>query len=130
MREWRRCTFLHSVESSPALHRNQQILYVSRLKRRSPCDRVGFKPTADSGFALLVFLHGPGSGAACLLRNLTTKPYKNDFRLLPKELDAAEKVATLHLIALGSVRTLFSQEHADYLGVKVEGPFKVGHYRF
>ena len=64
-----------------------------------------------------------------LLKKLTkTKAYKNDFQLLPKELDV--KVATLHLIVLGAVRTLFPQEPADYLGVKVEGPFKVGHYRF
>ena len=48
----------------------------------------------------VVFLHGPGSGAVCLLRNLTrTKAYKNDFQLLAKEIDA--KVAK---IALSSTR--------------------------
>ena len=97
------------------------------LHSGSQRDRIWGAPLAPFLHGV-VFLHGPGSAAACLLSNLTrTKPYKNDFRLLPKEL---EKVATLHLIALGAVRTLFSQEHADYLGVKVEGPFKVGHYRF
>ena len=36
-----------------------------------------------------MFLHDPGSGAVCLLRNLTkTKAYKNDFLLLAKEIDA------------------------------------------
>ena len=82
-----------------------------------------------SVFRDVVFLHGPGSDAACLLRNLTrTKAYKNDFQLLPRQL--AEKVATLHLIVLGAVRTIFPQEHADYLGVKVEGTFKGQHYRY
>ena len=70
-----------------------------------------------------MFLHGPGSGAACLLRNLTrTKAYKNDFQLLPRQL--AEKVATLHLILLGAIPTVLAQEHAGYMVVKVEGPFK------
>ena len=47
-----------------------------------------------------MFLHCPGSGAFCLLRNLTkTKAYKNDFQLLPKEIDA--KVAK---IAFSSTR--------------------------
>ena len=46
----------------------------------------------------------------------------------PKEL--LEKVATLHLPVLGAVHTVFSEEHADYTGVKVEGPLKSGHYRY
>ena len=44
----------------------------------------------------VVFLLSPGAGAVCLLRNLTkTKAYKNDFQLLPKEIDA--KVAKITL---------------------------------
>ena len=50
------------------------------------------------------------------------KGYKNDVYLLPKELD--EKVARLHLPALGAQLTTLSKEQADYIGVKVEGPFK------
>ena len=43
-----------------------------------------------------MFLHGPGSGAVCLLRILTkTKAYLYDFQLLPKEIDA--KVAKIAL---------------------------------
>jgi len=56
------------------------------------------------------------------------KGYKNDVYLLPKNLD--EKVATLHLPALGAVLTVPTQEQADYIGVKVAGPFKGDTYRY
>merc|ERR1739847_174424 len=56
------------------------------------------------------------------------KGYKNDVYLLPKELD--EKVARLHLPALGANLTTLSKEQADYIGVKVEGPFKGDTYRY
>merc|ERR1712054_466417 len=57
-----------------------------------------------------------------------TNAYKNDVYLLPKELD--EKVARLHLPALGAELTELSQEQADYIGVKVAGPFKGDTYRY
>merc|ERR1712167_276540 len=56
------------------------------------------------------------------------KGYKNQVYLLPKELD--EKVANLHLPALGAQLTKLSKEQADYIGVKVEGPFKPDTYRY
>jgi len=56
------------------------------------------------------------------------KGYKNDVYLLPKHLD--EKVAALHLPALGAEMTKLSKEQADYIGVKVEGPFKGDTYRY
>merc|ERR1712194_615184 len=56
------------------------------------------------------------------------KGYKNDVYLLPKNLD--EKVARLHLPALGAVLTVPTQEQADYIGVKVAGPFKGDTYRY
>merc|ERR1712087_331979 len=56
------------------------------------------------------------------------KGYKNDVYLLPKELD--EKVARLHLPALGAELTELSKEQADYIGVKVEGPYKGDAYRY
>jgi len=58
----------------------------------------------------------------------TTKKYKNDVYLLPKELD--EKVARLHLGALGAQLTTLTKEQADYIGVKIEGPFKPDTYRY
>jgi adenosylhomocysteinase len=57
-----------------------------------------------------------------------TKAYKNDVYLLPKNLD--EKVANLHLPALGAQLTKLSKEQAEYIGVKGDGPFKGTHYRY
>merc|ERR1712151_1312733 len=57
-----------------------------------------------------------------------TKAYKNDVYLLPKALD--EKVANLHLPALGAELTKLSKEQADYIGVGMEGPFKGDTYRY
>ncbi|MBD8533898.1 MULTISPECIES: adenosylhomocysteinase [Plantibacter] len=48
--------------------------------------------------------------------------------VLPKHLD--EKVARLHLDALGVQLTTLTGEQADYIGVPVEGPYKVDHYRY
>jgi len=56
------------------------------------------------------------------------KGYKNQVYLLPKELD--EKVASLHLPALGADLTILSKEQADYIGVKTTGPFKPDTYRY
>src|SRR5215469_6081829 len=47
---------------------------------------------------------------------------------LPKHLD--EKVARLHLDALGVRLTTLTKEQADYIGVPVEGPYKPDHYRY
>ena len=63
-----------------------------------------------------------------LLKNMKEKKYKNDVYLLPKELD--EKVARLHLGALGAQLTELTKEQADYIGVKVGGPYKPDTYRY
>jgi adenosylhomocysteinase len=59
-----------------------------------------------------------------------TKPeeYPIGVYTLPKHLD--EKVARLHLDALGVKLTLLTKEQADYIGVPVEGPYKPDHYRY
>ncbi len=57
-----------------------------------------------------------------------TGQYENKVYLLPKHLD--EKVARLHLDALGVRLTTLTQEQADYIGVPVEGPYKPEHYRY
>ncbi len=54
--------------------------------------------------------------------------YKIDVYRLPKHLD--EEVARLHLEKLGVKLTTLSQDQADYIGVKKEGPFKPEHYRY
>ena len=50
-----------------------------------------------------------------------------DMYLLP-QLD--EKVAALHLPSLGANLTKLSKEQVDYIGVKVDGPFKQDTYRY
>ncbi|MEU1897394.1 adenosylhomocysteinase [Nocardiopsis dassonvillei] len=61
---------------------------------------------------------------------LFTKPdeYPTDVYTLPKILD--EKVARLHLDALGVKLTQLTKEQAAYIGVDVSGPFKPDHYRY
>ena len=48
--------------------------------------------------------------------------------MLPKHLD--EKVARLHLSKIGVELDELSQDQADYIDVKVEGPFKPEYYRY
>ncbi|MFJ3728325.1 adenosylhomocysteinase [Streptomyces sp. NPDC090045] len=61
---------------------------------------------------------------------LFTKPeeYPTEVYVLPKHLD--EKVARLHLDALGVRLTTLRPEQAAYIGVRVEGPYKPDHYRY
>jgi adenosylhomocysteinase len=54
--------------------------------------------------------------------------YKPGVYILPKELD--EKVARLHLKKIGVKLTELRKDQADYIGVKVSGPFKAEHYRY
>jgi adenosylhomocysteinase len=54
--------------------------------------------------------------------------YEKRVYVLPKHLD--EKVARLHLDALGARLTELTPEQAAYLGVKVNGPYKPDHYRY
>ncbi len=54
--------------------------------------------------------------------------YKNEVYMLPKYLD--EKVAKLHLAKIGVELTELRKDQADYIGVKVEGPFKPEYYRY
>lgn len=54
--------------------------------------------------------------------------YDNDVYMLPKYLD--EKVARLHLAKIGVELEELSTDQADYIGVKVEGPYKPEHYRY
>jgi adenosylhomocysteinase len=54
--------------------------------------------------------------------------YENKVYVLPKHLD--EKVAFLHLEHIGAKLTVLRNDQADYIGVKVEGPFKSEMYRY
>ncbi|WJY67488.1 adenosylhomocysteinase [Corynebacterium auris] len=61
---------------------------------------------------------------------LFTNPgkYDNEVYRLPKILD--EKVARIHVEALGGTLTELTKEQAEYIGVDVAGPFKPEHYRY
>ena len=54
--------------------------------------------------------------------------YKNEVYMLPKHLD--EKVARLHLAKIGVDLDELTPEQAEYIGVKVEGPYKPEYYRY
>jgi adenosylhomocysteinase len=54
--------------------------------------------------------------------------YPLGVHVLPKKLD--EKVASLHLDALGVKLSKLTDEQAEYLGVEPSGPFKPDHYRY
>lgn len=56
------------------------------------------------------------------------KAYENKVYMLPKHLD--EKVARLHLAKIGVELEELNTMQADYIGVKVEGPFKPEYYRY
>ncbi|WP_017538521.1 MULTISPECIES: adenosylhomocysteinase [Nocardiopsis] len=57
-----------------------------------------------------------------------TEEYPIGVHMLPKHLD--EKVARLHLDALGVKLTELTKEQAAYIGVDVAGPYKPDHYRY
>jgi adenosylhomocysteinase len=54
--------------------------------------------------------------------------YTREVYRLPKVLD--EKVARIHVAALGGELTRLTKEQAEYIGVDVAGPFKPDHYRY
>ncbi|MER3388693.1 MAG: adenosylhomocysteinase [Microcella sp.] len=60
--------------------------------------------------------------------HLRLDQYPTGVYVLPKLLD--EKVARLHLDALGARLTTLTPKQADYIGVPSDGPYKVDHYRY
>jgi adenosylhomocysteinase len=123
------------------------------LEHWSGVKRVNVKPQVDEwtfpdGHAIIVLSEGrllnlgnaTGHPSFVMSNSFTnqvmaqieifTKPeeYPIGVYTLPKHLD--EKVARLHLDALGVKLTVLSKEQADYIGVPVEGPYKPDHYRY
>ncbi|GAB3521462.1 adenosylhomocysteinase [Arthrobacter monumenti] len=72
-----------------------------------------------------LFAAATGSGAG---DGLGQQEYEKQVYVLPKLLD--EKVARLHLGALGVELTELTKPQAEYLGVDVAGPYKADHYRY
>ncbi|MEV6766992.1 adenosylhomocysteinase [Nocardia sp. NPDC051030] len=121
---------------------------------RSGADRLNIKPQVDlwtfkeTGRAIIVLSEGrllnlgnatghPSfvmsnsfSNQVIAQLELWLKPdeYDNEVYRLPKHLD--EKVARIHVEALGGTLTKLTKDQAEYIGVDVEGPFKPEHYRY
>jgi adenosylhomocysteinase len=116
-------------------------------------ERINIKPQVDKwvfpdGHAILVLSEGrllnlgnatghPSFVMSSSFANQTiaqielftkTEEYAKQVYVLPKHLD--EKVARLHLGALGAELTELRPEQAAYIGVPVEGPYKPDHYRY
>ncbi|SCF34800.1 adenosylhomocysteinase [Micromonospora matsumotoense] len=123
------------------------------LMKRSDVTRENIKPQVDvwrfdDGHAIIVLSEGrllnlgnatghPSFVMSNSFANQTiaqielftkTDEYPTGVYVLPKHLD--EKVARLHLGALGVRLTELTKEQAAYLGVSTEGPFKPEHYRY
>src|SRR4051794_13601879 len=123
------------------------------LARMSDVQRVTIKPQVDEfvfpdGHSIIVLAEGrllnlgcatghPSFVMSCSFTNQvlaqmdlhkSSEFMDNRVYTLPKHLD--EKVARLHLDALGVKLTELSHEQAAYIGVQVEGPYKPDHYRY
>ncbi|HZC12792.1 MAG TPA: adenosylhomocysteinase [Thermoleophilaceae bacterium] len=123
------------------------------LGRTAGVERVNIKPQVDEwrfsdGHSILVLSEGrllnlgnaTGHPSFVMSNSFTNQviaqvelftkndDYEKQVYVLPKRLD--EKVARLHLDALGARLTELSPEQAAYIGVPVEGPYKSDHYRY
>jgi adenosylhomocysteinase len=126
---------------------------MARLERDPAIRRINIKPQVDEwifpdGHSIIVL----SEGRLLNLGNATGHPsfvmsnsfsnqviaqielwtkndeYDNEVYRLPKHLD--EKVAKIHVEALGGTLTKLSKDQAEYIGVDVEGPYKPEHYRY
>jgi len=123
------------------------------LQRVPGVERVNIKPQVDEwrfedGHSILVLSEGrllnlgnaTGHPSFVMSNSFTNQTiaqvelftkndeYEKQVYVLPKRLD--EKVARLHLDALGARLTELSPEQAAYIGVSVDGPYKSEHYRY
>jgi adenosylhomocysteinase len=123
------------------------------LEGRSDVERINIKPQVDEfafgdGHSIIVLSEGrllnlgnaTGHPSFVMSNSFTNQTiaqielftknddYEKQVYVLPKHLD--EKVARLHLDALGVKLTELSEEQAAYIGVPVEGPYKPDHYRY
>ena len=120
---------------------------------RSGATRVELKPqtdlwTFDDGHSVIILAEGrlvnlgcatghPSFVMSCSFTNQVlaqmelfnhTENYPVGVYVLPKQLD--EKVARLHLDALGVKLTSLREDQAEYLDVELEGPYKAENYRY
>jgi adenosylhomocysteinase len=123
------------------------------LEARAGVERINIKPQVDEfafpdGHSIIVLSEGrllnlgnaTGHPSFVMSNSFTNQTiaqielftkndeYEKQVYVLPKHLD--EKVARLHLDALGVKLTELSPDQAAYIGVPVEGPYKPDHYRY
>ncbi len=126
-------------------------IQVSKLEGLSGIQKINIKPQVDKyvfpdGHEIFMLAEGRLVNLGCatghpsfVMSNSFTnqslaqielweKNHKIGVYRLPKILD--EEVARLHLEKLGVKLTKLSQKQADYIGVKLEGPYKPEHYRY
>jgi adenosylhomocysteinase len=126
---------------------------IAGLQKLPGIERVNIKPQVDEwrfedGHSILVLSEGrllnlgnaTGHPSFVMSNSFTNQTiaqvelftkndeYETKVYVLPKHLD--EKVARLHLDALGARLTELRPEQAAYIGVPVEGPYKSEHYRY
>ena len=126
---------------------------MSGITRMSDVQRINIKPQVDEyvfpdGHSIIMLAEGRLLNLGCatghpsfVMSNSFTNQviaqiemftrrdeYPLGVHILPKHLD--EKVARLHLDALGVKLTTLTTEQADYIGVAVGGPYKPDHYRY
>ncbi|MGY6500909.1 MAG: adenosylhomocysteinase [Acidimicrobiales bacterium] len=123
------------------------------LNKMSDVQRVNIKPQVDEyvfpdGHSVLVLAEGRLLNLGCatghpsfVMSNSFTNQvmaqmevfghqdfYERKVYTLPRHLD--EKVARLHLDALGVKLTVLTEDQADYLGIPANGPYKPDHYKY
>ena len=126
-------------------------IQVDALNEYSGAEKINIKPQVDKylfdeGHSIFLLAEGRLVNLGCatghpsfVMSNSFTNQtlaqielWKNDYETdvyrLPKKLD--EEVARLHLQQLGVKLTKLTKEQADYIGVKVDGPYKSEHYRY
>ena len=126
---------------------------IARLEKTDGIERINIKPQVDEwkfsdGHSIIVLSEGrllnlgnaTGHPSFVMSNSFTNQTiaqielfskndeYEKQVYVLPKHLD--EKVARLHLDALGARLTELRPEQAAYLGIPVEGPYKPDHYRY
>jgi adenosylhomocysteinase len=126
-------------------------IQVDQLEKWSGVEKINIKPQVDKylyedGHAIFLLAEGRLVNLGCatghpsfVMSNsfsnqtlaqidLWKNKYQTDVYMLPKHLD--EEVARLHLEQLGVRLTTLTEEQAEYIGVKVTGPYKSDHYRY
>jgi len=128
-------------------------IQVDKLKSRSDVVEMNIKPQVDQftfeeGYGNSIYLLAEGrlvnlgcatghssfvmsnsfTNQVLAQMDLWLKDYKPGVHTLSKELD--EMVAKLHLEQIGVKLSTLTDEQADYIGIKKEGPFKPAHYRY